>query len=49
MVRVKQKVSGCFKSLQDAYCVIRSVVDTAIKNVSNRFETIKLAVANAAR
>lgn len=48
MVKVKQKVSGCFKSLQDAYCIIKSVVDTAIKNGSNPFETIKLAVANVA-
>ena len=48
MVKVKQKVSGCFKSLQEAYCIIKSVVDTAIKNGSNPFETIKLAVANVA-
>ena len=48
MIKVKQKVSGCFKSLQDAYCIIKSVVDTAIKNGSNPFDTIKLAVANAA-
>jgi predicted transcriptional regulator with HTH domain len=48
MVKVKQKVSGCFKSLQDAYCIIKSVVDTAIKNGSNPFEIIKLAVANVA-
>lgn len=48
MVKVKQKVSGCFKSLQDDYCIIKSIVDTAIKNGSNPFETIKLAVANVA-
>jgi transposase len=48
MVKVKQKVSGCFKSLQDCYCVIKSVVDTATKNGSNPFDTIKLAVANVA-
>ena len=48
MVKVKQKVSGCFKSLQDVYCIIKSVVDTAIKNGSNPFEIIKLSVANVA-
>jgi transposase len=48
MVKVKQKISGGFKSLQDAYCIIKSVVDTAIKNGSNPFDTIKLAVVNMA-
>lgn len=48
MVRIKQKVCGCFKSLQDAYCIIKSVVDAAIKNEANPFETVKLAVANMA-
>ena len=48
MVKVKQKVSGCFKSLQDAYCIIKSVVDTASKNGAYPFLTIKLAVVNRA-
>jgi transposase len=48
MVKVKQKISGCFKSLQDSYCIIKSVVDTAFKNGSNHFDTIRLAVANVA-
>ena len=48
MVKVKQKVSGCFKSLQDAYCIIKSVGDTAIKNGATIFCTIKLAVDNVA-
>ena len=48
MVKVKQKVSGCFKSMQDAYCIIKSVGDTAIKNEATIFCTIKLAVDNVA-
>ena len=30
-IKVKQKVSGQFKTGQDAFCVIRSVIDTLIK------------------
>jgi transposase len=48
MVKVKQKVSGGFKSLQNEFCIIKSVVDTAIKNGSSPFDTIKMAVANMA-
>ncbi len=31
VIKVKQKVSGQFKSGQHSYCVIRSVIDTLIK------------------
>jgi transposase len=30
-IKVKQKVSGQFKSGQNAFCVIRSVIDTLLK------------------
>ena len=30
-IKVKQKVSGQFKSGQNAFCVLRSVIDTLIK------------------
>lgn len=30
-IKVKQKVSGQFKSGQDAFCVIRSIIDTLLK------------------
>ena len=30
-IKVKQKISGQFKSGQNAFCVIRSVIDTLIK------------------
>ena len=33
--KVKMKISGGFKSLQHSYAVIRSVIDTAIKNNCN--------------
>lgn len=41
MVKVKQKISGCFKSLQQNFCVLKSVVDTEIKNQQNAFSIIK--------
>lgn len=31
MVKVKGKISGQFKSLQNEFAIIRSVIDTAIK------------------
>ena len=42
--KVKQKVSNFFKSTEgsDSYAVIRSVIDTAIKNNQNPFVAIKL-------
>ena len=41
MVKVKQKISGCFKSLQQNFCVLKSVIDTEIKNQQNAFSIIK--------
>lgn len=40
-IKVKQKVSGQFKTGQDAFCIIRSVIDTCIKNKVDVFETLK--------
>jgi transposase len=48
MIKVKEKISGGFKSLQDAYCTIKSVVDTATKNEINPYITIKTAVMKRA-
>lgn len=43
-VKVKQKVSGQFLSAQsaNAFAIIRSVIDTTIKNKQNVFQTLKL-------
>ena len=42
--KVKIKISGFFKSIEGAkgYAVIRSVIDTAIKNDQNPLQIIKL-------
>ena len=42
--KVKIKISGFFKSIEGAsgYAVIRSVIDTAIKNEQNPLQIIKL-------
>jgi transposase len=46
-IKVKQKVSGGFRSIEgaDAFAVIRSVIDTTIKSAQNVFEAIAL-IAN---
>lgn len=43
-IKVKQKVSGQFKSMRGAeiFAIIRSVIDTAIKRNRNVFECLKL-------
>ena len=41
MVKVKQKISGCFKSLQQNFCVLKSVVDTGIKNQQDAMTIIR--------
>jgi len=41
MVKVKQKISGCFKSLQHDFCVLKSVIDTEIKNQQSAMKTIQ--------
>lgn len=44
-IKVKTKVSGLFRTIEGAhhYAVIRSVIDTCIKNKGNIFETLNLA------
>ena len=43
-VKVKNKISGCFRSFHGAFsfAVLRSVIDTAIKNTGDVFEAIHL-------
>lgn len=44
MVKVKTKVSGCFRTFEGAvrFAKIRSVIDTTIKNQQNIFEALNL-------
>lgn len=44
MVKVKTKISGQFKSLQAEFAIIRSVIDTAIKNGQRPFKAIRAIV-----
>jgi transposase len=44
MVKVKMKVSGQFKSLQDSFAIIRSVIDSAAKNDVSVFDAISALV-----
>ena len=44
-IKVKQKVSGQFNGGQEDFAILRSVIDTVIKNSGNVFETLKL-IAN---
>jgi len=41
-IKVKQKVSGQFKTGQNYFCILRSVIDTCIKNKVDVFESLKL-------
>ena len=41
-IKVKQKVSGQFKTGQDAFCILRSVIDTCIKCKVDVFEALTL-------
>ena len=43
-IKVKMKISGQFKSLQQEFAILRSIVDTAIKNGQPVFEAIKSIV-----
>ena len=45
MVKVKQKIAGCFRTLQGAknFATIRSYIDTVRKNGGNIYQAIKLA------
>lgn len=44
-IKVKMKISGQFKSLQQDFAILRSVIDTAIKNGQPVFEAIQAIVA----
>ena len=44
-IKVKMKISGQFKSLQQEFSIVRSVIDTAIKNGQPVFEAIRAIVA----
>lgn len=44
-IKVKMKISGQFKSLQQDFAILRSVIDTAIKNGKPVFEAIQAIVA----
>jgi len=50
-LKVKQKVSGCFRSFQGAmtYAVIHSLADTARKNNQSPFAALKLIAQNNCR
>ena len=43
-IKVKMKISGQFKSLQNEFAVLRSVIDSAIKNEQSPFDAIKAIV-----
>lgn len=43
-IKVKLKISGQFKSLQKEFAILRSVIDTAIKNGQQPFEAIKAII-----
>ena len=43
-IKVKMKISGQFKSLQQEFAILRSVIDTAIKNGQPVFEAIQAIV-----
>ena len=43
-IKVKMKISGQFKSLQQEFAILRSIVDTAIKNGQPVFNAIKSIV-----
>jgi len=41
-IKVKQKVSGQFKTGHNTFCILRSVIDTCIKNKVDVFEALTL-------
>ena len=44
-VKVKQKISGQFKSGQDTFCILRSIIDTLRKRKLNVLEYLAKIVA----
>jgi transposase len=48
MIKVKTKISGQFKSLHQEFAILRSVIDTAIKNGKPVYEAVK-AIVNIQR
>ena len=44
MIKVKTKISGQFKSLHQEFAILRSVIDTTIKNGKSVFEAIQALV-----
>jgi transposase len=46
-IKVKQKISGQFKSGQQTFCVLRSLIDTFIKRQLDVFDTLRLVMTLA--
>ena len=44
-VKIKQKISGQFKSGQDTFCILRSIIDTLRKRQLNVLEYLAKIVA----
>jgi hypothetical protein len=44
MIMVKTKISGQFKSLHQEFAILRSVIDTTIKNRKSVFQAIQCLV-----
>jgi transposase len=44
LIKVKTKISGQFKSLHQQFAILRSVIDTAIKNGSNVYDAVQAIV-----